>query len=75
MCHLTLTYLFTTEVTPAADIPVFVRVNRLGYRNYFNGQLLVKWVWAFQRHHICPLPLQLDYFTSFTMISVHDPGP
>ena len=65
-CHVTLTYLFSAEVTPPTKIAFFslclvdLWENGRIYRNYFNGQLLEKWVWAFQWQ--LNQPPQLDPF-------------
>jgi len=46
------TYLFRAKVTPLAFFRYFcwfcLSVKCLLYRNYFNRQLLGKWVWAFR---------------------------
>ena len=57
---MTLTYLFSAEVTLPTKIAFFslclvdLWENGRRYRIDFNGQLLGKWVWAFQRHQNQP---------------------
>ena len=57
---MTLTYLFSAEVTPSTKIAFFslclvdLWENGRRYRNDFNGQLLGNRVWAFQRHQNQP---------------------
>ena len=60
-CHLILPFLFGAEVTPPTKIfvsalfcVVYLSDNYSRYRNYLAGQLLEKWLRAFQRHQIGP---------------------
>jgi len=60
-CHVTMTYVFSAEITPPTKIALFALFwrfvrNRSKYRNNFNEQvgLLGNLVWAFQKNQNGP---------------------